>query len=391
MDRDRSSHIPSLTPLRGIAALFVVAFHLQFWVPNLGYLSTAPAFLLGYLWVDFFFLLSGFVISHAYGGWLTGGLRSFPHARFLYVRLSRVYPLHVAMLATLVGFELVQIGLHSLGRLPGFEPFTGARTVPGILSNLLLINGWNLHDRLVWNFPAWSISAELAAYIAFPVIWLCLRALPAAFSWLAFTLLLAALNALALTNGGRLAIHYDYGVVRCLLEFSMGVLVYRAYRSRQLVRWLRTDVAFMLAMGWILALMATLARDVLIIPGFALLLLVAAHNTGIASRVLNSRPLTHLGDVSYSVYMVNVPIIIVFVTLWRAVTGERFGVGFDSVDAWAAWGAAVALVIAVATATHRHVEVPARASLRRVLRQREGTAPEGRPEGRALSPVVPEA
>jgi len=385
MDARRAPQIPSLTPLRGVAALFVVAFHLQFWIPNLRYPSTMPAFLLGYLWVDFFFLLSGFVIAHVYGSWLTHGLRSFPYVRFLYARLCRVYPLHAAVLAAMVGFELVQVGLRSFGRLPGFEPFTDANPVSGIFTHLLLINGWNLHDRLLWNFPAWSISAELTAYLAFPVLWLLLSRLSAVLSWLAFALLLAALNALALGNGGRLAIHHDYGAVRCLLEFSIGILVYRAYRSDRCLRWLRSDAAFALALAWILSLMAILARDILIVPGFALLLLVAAHNTGLASRVLNSRPLLHLGDVSYSIYMVNVPIFLAFRTLWLAATGERFGTGLGLAEAWAAWAAGVAVVIAVSTATHRYVEVPARMALRHLApapgHPPTGTAPRGGNDG----------
>jgi peptidoglycan/LPS O-acetylase OafA/YrhL len=365
MDAQRAPQIASLTPLRGVAALFVVAFHLQFWIPNLQYPATAPAFLLGYVWVDFFFLLSGFVISHVYGGWLAGGIRAFPYARFLYARWCRVYPLHFAVLAALVIFELVQAGLLALGRLPGFEPFAAGNPVSGIFTHLLLVNGWNLHDRLTWNFPAWSISAEVVAYLAFPVLWVWLRGRSAPVSWLAFALLLAALDALARTNGGRLAIHHDYGVVRCLLEFPMGILVYEAYRSGRLVRWLSTDAAFGVALAWVVLLMTTLARDILIVPGFALLLLAAAHNQGLASRLLASRPLVHLGDVSYSIYMVNVPVIIGFRALWLAATGESFGAGFGVGEAWAAWVAAVAVVIAVSTATHRYVEVPARAALRR--------------------------
>jgi peptidoglycan/LPS O-acetylase OafA/YrhL len=75
--RSAVAQIPSLTPLRGLAALFVVAFHLQFFIPNLHYEATVPAFLLGYVWVDFFFVLSGFIIAHVYGRGLEDGIRGF--------------------------------------------------------------------------------------------------------------------------------------------------------------------------------------------------------------------------------------------------------------------------------------------------------------------------
>jgi peptidoglycan/LPS O-acetylase OafA/YrhL len=358
--------IASLTPLRGIAALFVVAFHLRFWIPNLRYEATAPVFLFGYLWVDFFFVLSGFIIAHVYGAAVGRGPREFPYRRFLYLRWCRIYPLHAAVLAAFVAFELVCWALHAgLGVVPRFAPFSASHAVSGLVSHLLLVSSLHVHDRLMWNFAAWSISAEWVAYLAFPLLAWALRGRTALVGWLAFSVLLLLLNLLALTNGGRLAIHHDWGAVRCLLEFSMGILVHEAYRRGRFDRVLRSDAALLATLAWILLAMSHYVRDILIVPGFAVLVLCAARNRGVAARVLATRPLRHLGDISYSIYMVNVLIFQIVHFAWQAAGWGRFGATLSLAESWAVWLAAFGVVIAVSHLTYRWIEEPARAWLRR--------------------------
>jgi peptidoglycan/LPS O-acetylase OafA/YrhL len=364
--REASGEIPSLTPLRGVAALFVVAFHLRFYIPNLHYEQTAPLFMFGYLWVDFFFILSGFIIAHVYGPGLERGLSGFAYTRFLYLRWCRIYPLHAAVLALFVAFELIAWALHaSLAVAPGFEPFSRTHTVVGIATHLLLINSLHLHDKLLWNFPAWSISAEWIAYLAFPVLALALQRRPALVSWLSFVALLGLLNLLALTNGGRLALHHDWGAVRCLLEFSMGILVHEAYQRRWLDSVFHRDTAFALTLSWILFAMGQWLRDILIVPAFAALLLCAARNDRRVKSVFATRSLRHLGEISYSIYMVNILIFQIVHFVWFAVGWGVFGVTLSVGASWMVWLAAMALVIAASHASHRWIEKPARAWLRR--------------------------
>jgi peptidoglycan/LPS O-acetylase OafA/YrhL len=368
------AQIPSLTPLRGLAALFVVAFHLQFYIPNLHYEATVPAFLMGYLWVDFFFVLSGFIISHVYGQWLEDGIRGFRYKSFLYARWTRVYPLHFVVVIAFVAFEFFQMGLHqALGVLPGFQAFTGGHAASGIFSQLFLVNSIGLHDRLMWNFASWSISAEFFAYLAFPVFFFALSRRSAAVSWLAFSILLGLLNFLALTNGGRLALHHDFGAVRCLLEFSIGILTYQSYRSHHLQRWIASDAAFIAVLGAILVGMMTYVRDVLLIPAFAVLILTAARNERVIARLLATRALVHLGNISYSVYMVNILLFEIVNMSAKWMTGSRFGEEFDIGASWLAWFAAMALVIAISSWTYRYIERPAEAYLRGMQRKRRST------------------
>jgi peptidoglycan/LPS O-acetylase OafA/YrhL len=373
--RSAVTQIPSLTPLRGLAALFVVAFHLQFFIPNLHYEATVPAFLLGYVWVDFFFVLSGFIIAHVYGRGLEDGIRGFRYGSFLYARWTRVYPLHFAVVLAFVAFEFVQMGLHhGLGLLPGLDAFAGNHAVSGIFSQLFLVNSIGLHDHLMWNYPSWSISAEFFAYLAFPLLFVALNRRSAAVSWLAFSILLGLLNLLALSNGGRLALHHDFGAVRCLLEFSIGILTYQAYRSEYLRRWIASDAAFLTVLGLILIGMMTYVRDILLIPAFATLILSAARNEGTVARLLATRPLTHLGNISYSIYMVNILLFEIANTVSKVVTGARFGKELGIGESWLAWIVAMALVIAVSTWTHRTIERSAQIYLRRLRWNRRPAA-----------------
>jgi peptidoglycan/LPS O-acetylase OafA/YrhL len=368
------AQIPSLTPLRGLAALFVVAFHLQFFIPNLHYEATIPAFLMGYLWVDFFFVLSGFIIAHVYGQWLEDGVRGFRYRSFLYARWTRIYPLHFTVVLAFVAFEFFQMGLHQgLGVLPGLQAFSESHAVSGVFSQLFLVNSIGLHDKLMWNFASWSISAEFFAYLAFPVLFVALSRRSAAVSWLAFSILLGLLNFLALTNGGRLALHHDFGAVRCLLEFSIGILTYQAYRSQRMRQWLASDAAFIAVLGLILVGMMTYVRDVLLIPAFAALVLTTAHNEGTIARVLANRALVHLGKISYSVYMVNILLFEIINVAAKLMTGARFGKDLGTGYSWLAWFAAMGLVVTVASWTHRHIERRAEAYLRGLRWKRRST------------------
>src|SRR5690606_39856368 len=83
-----------------------------------------------YLFVDYFFVLSGFVIAHAYAGRLATARDG---RRFMVRRLGRVWPLHVLVLAAFIGLELARALFH----FDCVTPFTGDRSVEAIFTNLL--------------------------------------------------------------------------------------------------------------------------------------------------------------------------------------------------------------------------------------------------------------
>ncbi len=155
----RPREILALTGLRALAALWVILFHLR---PELK--ATLPgwersidfALMPGYLGVDLFFVLSGFIISYNYAGQLSSfSWRAY--TGFLWARLSRLYPVHIFTLFILV-------------ILVGLAPWLGLQiedeaifTLDGLLRSLVLCHGWTLPIEKHWNIPSWSISAEWAA------------------------------------------------------------------------------------------------------------------------------------------------------------------------------------------------------------------------------------
>jgi peptidoglycan/LPS O-acetylase OafA/YrhL len=155
-----NDEIASLTSIRGIAALWVVLLHfsgvLFNVLPESSFLR--PLLDAGVFAVPLFFILSGYVLGLRY---LTK-LRS-PTARaalrFWWLRLGRVYPVHLCTLA-------ISLGMVARHGWPTDEGHTYGRFV----ANFLLTHAWDYDFRLSWNYPSWSISSEWFAYLTFPFV-----------------------------------------------------------------------------------------------------------------------------------------------------------------------------------------------------------------------------
>ena len=153
----------ALDALRGVAALAIAWRHLN----GSGPLLSGPAHDNLSLGVDFFFVLSGFVISASYGDRLAAG---FATLRFMALRIGRVWPLHAAMVGAYIVLELV-FAVAGAGVLQGREPFTGPRdpwALPGVL---LLVQAVVWPGRDLWNVQSWSISVEVLLYLAVALAW----------------------------------------------------------------------------------------------------------------------------------------------------------------------------------------------------------------------------
>lgn len=164
----QQNYIASLTSLRGIAALWVMLFHLDviFFYRGFGPLvlhELTGLITKGYLWVDFFFILSGFVISHVYGAAFAGSLYRVSFIKsFLWARFTRIYPLHLFILSLLIPLSIIVPVLLPAVVDGSWETFLAW---PALLDNLLLVNSMNQHIYLSWNIVSWSIGAEWWAYV----------------------------------------------------------------------------------------------------------------------------------------------------------------------------------------------------------------------------------
>jgi peptidoglycan/LPS O-acetylase OafA/YrhL len=297
----------ALTSVRGLAAWLVVFYHIRL------SMAFAPAWLIGafakgYLAVDFFFLLSGFVIWLTYGERLREqGLGGAP--AFLKRRIARVWPLHLVMLGVAVALALLFI---VTGRAaPGMFPF--AR----LPLDILLMQDWGLVDGLAWNVPAWSISAEFAAYLLFPLLVLAIdwRRVPTPLILAALAGLFALLHAIFVWSGApTLGFLIDrLGVVRCLIEFTAGTglcaLWLRLAGAPRRWAGVSATLAAAIAIGWVSgALPETLAAA----PSFAAGLLALALTSGMRLNPLEAGWLHYLGEISYATYLSHFLLYIVF-------------------------------------------------------------------------------
>jgi peptidoglycan/LPS O-acetylase OafA/YrhL len=247
----------------------------------------------GSLMVDFFFVLSGFVLFHSYGGKLATWADS---RRFLLIRLGRLYPLHLAVLLVFVGIECLKWGLFRL-HLAGIASIPFEQNTPAsLIGNLLLIHGLGFYEQPTWNVPSWSISVEFYIYALFALIVVLFR------KKLFLLVSCAALAATGLlvswTAAGGLDSTAKFGFFRGLLGFFCGVIAWHCYSALRgrFAGWGLAAAAILLAVSTIvlLAFMPRGPCDFLVIPLFVGIVLVVALADARGLGFLNGRALVWL-------------------------------------------------------------------------------------------------
>lgn len=143
----------ALDALRGVCACLVCLFHFKVVSPVADWAFVRQS----WMFVDFFFVLSGFVIAANYQRRLAG---SMSLGRFLLLRLGRIYPLHAFMLAIFVATELAALALggsdyHQRGL------FDDAHSPWSIITNLFLLQSFGIEGRLTWNHPSWRCRRSM--------------------------------------------------------------------------------------------------------------------------------------------------------------------------------------------------------------------------------------
>jgi peptidoglycan/LPS O-acetylase OafA/YrhL len=310
--QDTTGRFDALDGWRGVCACFVVLFHFHGWGP----LYTSSFVRDSYLFVDFFFVLSGFVIAWNYGD----RLASWPEMkRFLILRLGRVYPLHLFMLFCFLAYETARTfyGLHHPGVSATFTGFTDSGAV---LSNLVLVQSLHVHDVLTWNVPSWSISTEYWTYFVFALVSVCFGLRNA--TLLAVAIVAPLLIARVSTTG--MNITYDWGLVRCVFGFALGVACCRFYRrwpaamhGASRTQMTALELLVVLAVVLFVCEAGTGGLSVLAPFLFAVAVLVFAAEGGWVSGLFRSRPLRWLGTVSYSIYMTHYFLVILVPTIFK--------------------------------------------------------------------------
>lgn len=350
------SDLPSLTSVRFVLALGVVLFHYQLQWPwptqeATGLLERAR------LGVDVFFILSGFVLTHAYRQALDAG--RLDYRRFLVARFARIYPAHLAVLA----FVLAMVGAASA---VGAEFDRELYNPAGLLTTLLLVQAWGPEVIIAeWNGPAWSLSAEWFAYLAFPVFaWLDLK-LKTRLAWLfaLVAVLFLGLDQLYQALFDDIVVHAEanMGVLRIIPEFLYGVALYRLGERLSLRR--GTAIASATVAATVVLLLMHFAADDRLIVAAAgpLVLALALLAKARADGPLAQRWMLESGEASYALYLVHFPLLIGWKGVHSALTGA------PSTYVLAGWevAALLAVTLAAAFALHYLIERPARRWIRR--------------------------
>jgi peptidoglycan/LPS O-acetylase OafA/YrhL len=333
----------SLDAWRGVCALCVAVLHLN----TTGIFATGARTYHASRLVDFFFVLSGFVIAHAYRDSLARG----QVGTFLLRRVGRLWPLHIAILGLLVAMALAgsRLGLH----VQGWD-------YSALPANLTLTHSWGFYDQLTWNGPSWSISTEILAYLLYALMaWRIRgRALDAA---AAIVMAAAVFMLVAIAPKGMDSAQH-FGAVRCLFGFMAGTLANSLWRGGLRLRGeLPALLAAIAAAAWLPD-----AAAILIVPVFAWTILVFASDAGRISRALGHRFPQMLGRVSYSIYMVHYAIDVGLMTILLLATPlvrEVNGVATVVAPTWLADAISLfylAVVVLVANLTYAAIEKPGR-------------------------------
>lgn len=348
------ANLPTLSPLtsiRGLAALWVYLYHRSNMTSDSAFFTAFAKD--GYFGLDIFFILSGFVISYVhFGEFATPGDVRKNTGRFLWLRLSRIYPLHILLLLAFVNLQ---------------EPVGG---VKDFLQHALLMQSWGWSNNGLWNVPAWSISVEWLIYLVFP-LFACGISAMARSAVFNIGVIAAALGLWAIYLAAvNQSIHDLVAPATCLprgiLNFIIGVALHNLYRQKFFEKLPWDAIAVISALGiagtsWMRS-RGMEVHDLVMITLFTLLIYALANIRGWAHYVFSNRVVVYLGTISYSIYMLQW-IYLLLVAKYRGVTfaGAPF---FD----WHFFAETLGL-IAVSALSYHFIEHPARQGIREQLEE----------------------
>ncbi|MEN4753394.1 acyltransferase [Pseudomonas sp. Ps21-P2] len=361
----------ALDSMRGISAIAIVLYHTHL----VGSITEWKFFANADLLVEFFFVLSGFVMAHAYGS-----KRGRDLSHFLISRTFRLLPLHAFMLAVFIGLEVLKYAAYKQGFSFNQTPFTGIYAPSQILPNLMLLQSWTrLTENLSFNTASWSISIEYWTYMVF-----------AATLFMASTRRYLLWTFIALSGFALLSNHIDVMTVyaqKGLGCFFAGALAYALFS--RLRRWVVPGFALLsaleafaaIAIWWVLTseLPQKIASASMV---FCVTIMLFAFDGGALSRVLKHEFFARLGQWSYSIYLTHLAVLFFVISAFMVVQKKT---GFEAapmqgdiryLDTGHVWlnNLMVLLiltaVVTISSATYHYVELKGQAVGKQLLRRR---------------------
>lgn len=312
--KTRPEKIHALTSMRFFAAFYVVLYHTlgQAFGREIAGTWIERVNALGYIAVSFFFLLSGYILAIVYlHEGATVRKRSFYAARF-----ARIYPLFLVTLFADIPYAIAQraseYGMHK----------ALSKTAVTLGAHLLMLQAWipGIHGI---DQPNWSLSVETLFYLIFPVVGVVLWRLRGAALWLSAAGIWLVSQAAVWLITPHLAITTaKFHPLFHVGTFALGILLARVQtlRSRNLLQrrsippaaTAATLVALLLifiaAVRWQDQVPLPALNAGLLSPAFAALIWISANNDGALSRWLSAPWLVLLGEASFGLYLIHVPV-----------------------------------------------------------------------------------
>lgn len=348
-----NGEIKSLTGIRGVAAIYVILYHIMHYSTQIQFIKN------GYIAVDLFFVLSGFIMTYTYKKQFAHSVSSINYFVFMNHRFSRIWPVYAFWMFYFMIFLTDKVNFSAIP----------------LISNLLLIQNWGLASPYVG--PSWSVSVELATYLVFPFLCMAVFNRGRWFTVLAVAMSLLILVILAYSKelsidwlqhgySGRMDIiaHNNVGpILRCLAGFTLGVVSWKLFdhmqKSFSSVQSNITTIVISIATFISLSKSGT---DVFTIILFALLIPSIGAKESFISKLLSCKPIHFLGVISYSMYISHILIL----ALYKGYVNDfvSFAIKNGQYRSDASTFLSLLMIIAVATISYYVVEKPTRKLLR---------------------------
>ena len=383
-------YLNNLTPMRGIAALLTVIYHVDLMIGNGGdmLVKRSHTMLLSrmYLMVDFFFILSGFIMFYVYGKMFSSNVNKELFKKFTIARFARVYPLHFFTL----GYCIVLFFISERMGIPKIPVLQTENNFFSIFTNTLLLHSMNFHNWFSWNHASWSISVEWWAYMLFPFLVApiskmnsgkkAIIAIMCFMGYLAIAFFIIPIVTIpkeipfVKIDPSQLSINvaFQYGYIRCLCGFILGMIVYQAYHAKWLSNFIANGyILIVLTFIAFISMHFNLPDFVTIIP-FPFILLCGAYGSNGIDNFFANKFLQRLGDWSFSIYLVHQPLLFTIGSIMsylnpmdpnKPVSGPPPKP--EMLTGWVICIAFLILTLAISFVTYRFIEVPARNRINR--------------------------
>lgn len=325
--------IKPLTSIRGLFAIYVAIYHI--FPRNNSFISN------GYLSVDLFFILSGFIMSCVYENKFKSGVTFDGYMQFIKGRVARVYPLYLFIIA-MISFLYLANNI----RTPSTKEYF---SLVFFLQSIFIVS-----NNLVSH--AWSIAVEVLAYILFPFTILII-ARSRKYLTPAFCIVISFAGLIVVSRYGLWGpmdvVTGPLAILRCFCGYLLGMsgfIILRDYKDKITP----AGVEITLILACIISLIALNIKgmDLITILGFSLIIPALSLSNGLIAKALSAKPIVYLGEISYSIYLIHYPLCrkLAFIPAW---VHKKTGLLDINIIA-------LIMTICLSMLTYRFVEVPCR-------------------------------